>query len=126
MCRPSLTSLVSVVWRSNASLKLNSTPRQQGFECRYQRRSVEGCTYGVASGFIIYLTEALLFRFWSLLVTKHLLPYWHSGILLGAKGYWLCDVRESGEIVRRIDVEAKNVGFLQFSLLFCLIQPFFV
>ena len=86
MCRPSLTSLVSVVWRSNASLKLNSIPRQQGFECRYQRRSVEGCTYGVASGFIIYLTEALLFRFWSLLVTKHLLPYWPSGILLGARG----------------------------------------
>ena len=59
----------------------------KAFGYRYQRRSVEGCTYGVASGFIICLTEVLLFRFWSLLVTKHLLPYWHSsGILLGARG----------------------------------------
>ena len=38
----------------------------------------------MASGIIIYLTEALLFRFWSL--PKHLLPYWPSGILLGARG----------------------------------------
>ena len=79
---------------------------------------VEGCTYGVASRFIIYLTvtEALLYRFRNLQITKHLLPYWHGGTLLGARGtgfvmFWDW---ESGEIVRRIDVEANNVGFLRF------------
>ena len=39
----------------------------------------------------------------------------HGGTLLDAKGsgfvmFWNC---ESGEIVRRIEVEAKNVGILQ-------------
>ena len=52
----------------------------------------------------------------------------HGGTLLGARGngfvmFW---DRESGEIVRRIDVEAKNVSFLQslfsFSLIMTLIQ----
>ena len=32
--------------------------------------------------------------------------------------------RYSREIIRRIDVEAKNVGFLQSLSLFSLIQPF--
>ena len=52
----------------------------------------------------------------------------HGGTLLGARGngfvmFWDW---ESGEIVRRIDVEAKNVGFHQ-SLSFCTIRfyPFF-
>jgi coatomer subunit beta' len=51
----------------------------------------------------------------------------HGGTLLGARGngfvmFWDW---ESGEIVRRIDVEAKNVGFsIRFS--FSLIQPFFL
>ena len=79
---------------------------------------VEGCTYGVASGFItsIYFTEALLYRFGSLLVTKHLLLYWHGGTLLGAigTGFVMFWDWESGEIFRWIDVEATNVGFLRF------------
>ena len=42
----------------------------------------------------------------------------HGGTLLGARGngfvmFWDW---ESGEIVRRIDVEAKNVGFFKSSL----------
>jgi len=51
----------------------------------------------------------------------------HGGTLLGARGsgfvmFWDW---ESGEIVRRIDVEAKNVGFFfNPSLLVCLIQHF--
>jgi coatomer subunit beta' len=48
------------------------------------------------------------------------------GTLLGARGngfvmFWDW---ESGEIVRRIDVEAKNVSFLQSLFLFSLIQSF--
>ena len=89
VCRLSLTSLVSVVWRLNASLKLNSRPPSTRFWVPISEALLSKVVLMEWQVGLLYtrrLTEPLLFRFWSLLVTKHLLPYWHGRTLLDARG----------------------------------------
>ena len=71
------TSMVSVVWHSKASSRLNSILPSTKFRLRASKAlssTRKVCTYGVVSGFF-YLVEALLFYVGAVLTARGLYTY---------------------------------------------------